>query len=98
MKENISGNRAEIKRLRVKGEEGKIMEVRECFTKKEVKEGASYITAPGRLKSNCTGPMPGALLVCSLTVQRPVQLDWVRQGQGRVRGGGGQGGKGTQVL
>ena len=54
--------------------------------------------APGRLKSNCTGPMPGALLVCSFTVQRPVQLDWVRQGQGRVRGGGGQGGQGTQVL
>lgn len=49
MKENIPGNRAKIKRLRVKGEEGKIMEVRECFTKKEVKEGASYITAPGRM-------------------------------------------------
>ena len=63
------------------------MEVREGFTKKEVKDGASYVTAPGRQNSNCTGPMTGAPLVCSLTIQRPVQLDWIRQGQGRVRGG-----------
>lgn len=87
MKENIPGNRAEIKRLRVKGEEGNIMEVREGFTKKGVKDGASYVTAPGRQNRNCTGPMTGAPLVCSLTIQRPVQLDWIRQGQGRVRGG-----------
>ena len=44
------------------------MEVREGFTKKGVKDGASYVTAPGRQNRNCTGPMTGAPLVCSLTI------------------------------
>ena len=49
--------------------------VREGFTKKEVKDGASYVTAPGRQNSKSHGPEQGRTSCAGGTERRAVRLE-----------------------